>query len=403
MRKGFSLVVLTIIVTVVLILVTATTFSVVNAQKKIRRLEFANEIARVQEKVDLYYNKNQEYPVDTLLGIVNIDISSLSVQEQVQFEDEEKEGNNVYFNYIKLNSIFDSNNSLTDELHSLKYGNGNGNDDKYIVSANTGKVYYLRGMDSYYTLTDELKLEIDYVENTSKTSSYSNIIFTKNNDEYTNQPITTTIKIPNEYVVVSCKVIPKTSSGSDLALLSTDENYKNYQTGVINDDYDIAVIWKEDATSTTNNTTVFSVNNYDNVKPEIEVVGNKKSQTVNLTQNSNNFYYISYFDDDSGIDVVKYAEIKLEGNPSNEANNLEIIRKHMSQNGIAIAGNTFDVSTGTRWVTIYVRDKAGNEQYAYKQVPEEERTVVNNYQSSIIEPITTTVDTHDQVQEPTQP
>ena len=106
MKKGVSLIVLTIVVIVLLILASAITISVVNTQRKVKTLEFANEIANIQEKVNLYYKKYSVYPIDDESSEVIIEIEA-KVEEQ--FEGENIQENKVTLHRINLLNIFETN------------------------------------------------------------------------------------------------------------------------------------------------------------------------------------------------------------------------------------------------------------------------------------------------------
>lgn len=350
MKKGFSLIVLMVVVIVLIVITTATTIGVSNAQKNVKVLNFATELSIIQDKVDLYHKQNNRYPIVTSSGDYTI--------------------NDISLKQLDLKEIFDSEeNSKTDELHTLNYGlnpyDDNGNvDDIYLISNTTGQVYYKAGVYDYYTLTDELKQKIGYVEpNKDDNLNVSGVIFIKNDNNYTNQPIVTTIKIPVAYQNISCKVYSSSLNGVEISNFITNGNYKEYTTpNNINSNYSIVV------TCTNNGENIvatYNVENYDSTNPIIEVVGNNKKITNNITGEENNFYYVNYFDNESGIKDIKYAELKIDGN-------IDVIKEYMNLYGKKVEGNIINFLKGTRWITIYARDVAGNEAYLYKSVSIEE-------------------------------
>ena len=353
MKKGFSLIVLMVVVIVLIVITTATTIGVSNAQKNVKVLNFATELSIIQDKVDLYHKQNNRYPIVTSSGDYVI--------------------NDISLKQLDLKEIFDSEeNSKTDELHSLNYGlnpyDNNGNaDDIYLISSTPGQVYYKAGIYEYYTLTDELKQKIGYIEpNKDDNLNVSGIIFIKNDNNYTNQSIVTTIKIPVDYQNISCKLYSSSLNGTEISNFTTNGNYKEYTTpNDINSNYSLVVTCSNNGE---NIVATYSVDNFDGTDPVVEIVGgstNNKNITNNITGEENNFYYINYYDNESGIKDIKYAELKIDGG-------IAIIRDYMNLYGKEIKGNVINYKKGTRWITIYLNDVAGNEISTYVQVPSEE-------------------------------
>ena len=68
--------------------------------------------------------------------------------------------------------------------------------------------------------------------------------------------------------------------------------------------------------------------------------------------------------------------------------------------GIAVNNNVLKISNDARWLTIYVKDKAGNEKYIYKQVPQIEKNAGADIESSVVETNIDQNDPHDLVLEP---
>lgn len=371
MKKGVSLIVLTIVVIVLLILASAITISVVNTQRKVKTLEFANEIANIQEKVNLYYKKYSVYPIDDESSEVIIEIEA-KVEEQ--FEGENIQENKVTLNRINLSKIFESDSTYTDELDALRYGHNLTSDDVYLISTKTGNVYYKASVYDNYTLTEDLKKKINYVEELQGSLSVSNIIFEKSENEYTNNPIVTTVKVPQDYIVTSCKVVKENLNTIFLDSSRAENGYNIYTTSNdIESNYTIVLSWKETQTSK-ENITSFVVDNFDNTAPEIQIIGDKHQVINNITSEEQNFYFIEYYDDKSGVQEVKYAEHNIiSDNATNYNENLEVIRKYMQNNGKRVESNSVNVLSGTRFLTLYIKDYVGNDKYLIRELSETEK------------------------------
>lgn len=395
MKKGFSLLVLGVVVLVLLIIVTATTIGVTNAQRNVKVLNFATELSILQDKVNLYYKKNNKYPLTETETSINITVSdNLS-----QYVGETIENGATTLYYLELEKIYDSNGSLTDELHSLNYGLQKNEEDVYLVSKETGRVYYKDGVEGYFTLTNELKEKIGYVEeNKDNTVIIGNVSFKKSVDDYTNSPITTTIKVPKTYENILCKVYSDTLNGSEILTFDVQGEYRIYTTSsTMNSNYYIVVSYTDNGKT---NSVTYTVDNFDNVVPNVEIVGSKKQIKNNLTNEIETFYQLDYSDNSSGIDEIKYAETKVEADVNTETNNLNLIREYMKVYGIAVNNNVLKISNDARWLTIYVKDKAGNEKYIYKQVPQIEKNAGADIESSVVETNIDQNDPHDLVLEP---
>ena len=139
-KKGVSLVALVATIFIMLIIAGTVTVSFSNIYNSTRKKEFANEIYSIQKLVDQYYFRNNEYPVkEGTTTTVSINGANLSLSEIDLYELGANETNRG----------------------QRKEGN---NDDVYLVSEETGKVYYKKGWkigdNTYYNLTDELKKEL---------------------------------------------------------------------------------------------------------------------------------------------------------------------------------------------------------------------------------------------------
>lgn len=360
MKRGFSLIVLIVVVTVLIVITAATTIGVSNAQRNVKVLNFATELSIIQDKVDLYYMENSTYPLTESGASVNLNVSGNSSQYQGESI---QNGNIVTLYYLDLEKIYNSTGNVTDEINSLNYGLQEDENDAYLISTTTGRVYYKAGVYDYYTLTDELKQKIGYVEsNKGKNINVSGIIFEKDKESYTNVPIVTTIKVPVAYQNIVCKVYSTTLSGTEISGSVVEGNYKKYTTpNNINSNYSLVVTCTSDGESIV---ATYNVDNFDNTNPVVRIVGSNKKVTNNITGEEENFYYIKYYDNESGMQDIKYVELKIDGN-------INVISEYMKLYGKSIEGSIVKFLNGTRWLTVYAKDVAGNEVYLYKSVPTE--------------------------------
>lgn len=222
MKRGISLIVISVSAVVVLTLLGVITFSLIETSNKAKKIQFAEEIEMVQIAVKSYYNINKEYPVTQNIMVSNILQSSLD-----QFEGEIKNDGEYVFSIIDYSKA---------GIKNLKYGNSKGSaDDVYAVSLQTGKVYYAKGLKIgskvYYTRTDEIS---NLINDTSKLNS----------DEYTRKAILyneqeievkngstrdvqkrITLQVPKVYEQISVKV---NSNATPINSSTQNENYYIY-------------------------------------------------------------------------------------------------------------------------------------------------------------------------------
>lgn len=151
-RSGISLMILAITIIVMIILASATIISYNGILTDTLKKDFASEIYSIQKLIETYEFLNSEYPI---LDEYDLDING--VEEEYRFEFEKE---NIVDGIVKL-YIIDLNKC---DVRNVKRGNNKNDKDIYVVSKDTGIVYYIDGeiIDGirYYTLTDDLKNEI---------------------------------------------------------------------------------------------------------------------------------------------------------------------------------------------------------------------------------------------------
>lgn len=227
-KRGISVAALSVAAIVIIALASVITISLTGNYNDAKKIEFAQELNMIKIAVDNYYYKNGSYPISDK----QLNISNLSQElKQTQFYDE-KEVNGSYMFYVIDSNLIN--------ISSLKYGKGiDGLYDSYVVSVETGNVYYAKGIkignEIYYTLNKELsglltgnnKLEIN---------SNSAVLFSET--KLNNGKVSVKISVPTSYEIKSVKFENK-----EIELDSQGEEYKIYyveteEKGTINVDYD---------------------------------------------------------------------------------------------------------------------------------------------------------------------
>ena len=147
MKKGISLIVLSVSILVVMILASVLVVSLNKNYTQAQKIELATELDMLQTAVENYKSSTGYYPITDEI----LDISEIPDElKNTQFNKEELSSDNS-FNVIDYDLI---------GVDNLKYGTGETYDDKFIVSTKTGKVYYAKGLkvgnETYYSMNSEL-------------------------------------------------------------------------------------------------------------------------------------------------------------------------------------------------------------------------------------------------------
>ena len=348
MKSGISLVTLFIMTLILVILATTTTVSGINALNRAKLTKFASELGQIQNLVDSYKEANSgEYPVgDTAV----LDISGLTTVSKMQFADETK------INSTKIN-LFVIDMSLLSKT-DLTYGNKKTDKDIYVVSKETGKVYYAEGFKAngktYYTLTTDLFDVVDYDESL-KAMNKDGILFYVTNTNWTNKTVDAIVKIPDNIKVYNnITVVTKvgTQTLQNISLSATRSGYKIYNIKNIDKNCDIVVNYKKEGTAG-NLTQTYSITNIDKVAPILELV--KEEGMVNSDQNDKKIYIkVNVNDGESGINFCKYETDEIDQN---------IAKEYFVSGGFSVKDNTITVDRYTGVVTVFAQDKAGNSTY----------------------------------------
>lgn len=334
MKKGIAMVTLVIIISIMLILVSVITVSGVNISNTSKKFSFASELKMLQESINSYRTTNNEFPVS---DFVVIDLSSASDDVKKQFQDnlEDITDNKVYLSkidYIKL------------DISNLSKGLSESEDDIYVVSNKSGIVYYAKGLkignNTYYTLTDELKNLLQYNSKTNEVVVDSAITCEFSNNNWTNDSINISIKVPKKYTNVSVKVGENIVDSDSNAL---DDMYNIYNVEVI-ENCNINIDYTDENDVIKNSK--FSVNNIDTEIPIVEV------QKITNSNTNKKYVEVKGTDLQSGVKIIKYD--------TDIINSDNIGKIYFNNNGIEVKNNIIEIDNDIPYITIYIEDNAGN-------------------------------------------
>ena len=173
-KRGITLIVLVITIIVGLILVSAGIVSVSSAISEATKASFAEELKLIEDETSVYYLQNNEYPAK--MNEAGDDFEVKSPKEISELLNSENKFNELA-NEMKENKE-NGDSDVTSEVETKAFyvldldklplekktrGIKKGNDetDIYVVSANTNKVYYLKGVKTggktYFSLANLIK------------------------------------------------------------------------------------------------------------------------------------------------------------------------------------------------------------------------------------------------------
>lgn len=146
-KKGVSAISLSIIIVLMIILMATITLSESNILSNTNIKDFASEMIQVKSAVEQYRIRKS--------GNLDFETSTIELDsvELAQYEGETVSDDKVTLYVVDLSKI---------DAENVNYGNGlDGEDDRYLWSEETGKIYYQKGYKyseskTYYTLTDEV-------------------------------------------------------------------------------------------------------------------------------------------------------------------------------------------------------------------------------------------------------
>jgi len=341
MKKGITLLALVATMVIISILLTTVTISGIATVNNAKKMTFGSEISLIQESVDAYNAKNNgEFPIS---NSIQLDISGVTANSKSQFDGETITGNKVVVYEVDYKIL---------GITSLKYGLGkNGPEDMYVVSKDTKKIYYAKGIPvgnkTYYTLTDDLKSLINYTTPGSNPVTKNGIIFVPSNINWTKVDVTVQVKIPKNYL---SKTV--TANSTNIVKTTTDTDYDIYDVTGIVGNYLVTANYAVDATSPVTNSK-YEVTNVDHVIPTITLdKANQKLLKSDIP--SETYAYLKVFakgDAASGIKVIKYE---------NEQINAGEIESYFKSNGKNVYKDIITIDKNVKNITVYVEDNAGN-------------------------------------------
>lgn len=155
-KKGMTLTSLITTVVIALLLIATITVSYNSIKNSTRKKEFGKEIYTLQKVIEQYKFMNNKYPVTEEY---TFNLSKIDSKYKNQFSSEDGfDTNSITLSQINLYEA-----GVETITRGLKQ---TGEDDLYLLSEKTGKVYYVKGEsigdNIYYTLVDELKKEIGF-------------------------------------------------------------------------------------------------------------------------------------------------------------------------------------------------------------------------------------------------
>jgi len=335
-KQGITVTVMVITVIILIILAGTITFSVSSTINYSILSTWASEITNIQDIVDEQLGLSSS--MNFTSGNITIDISNATLR------DEQFAGENIVNNTIEVKVIDLAKLNIT----NTKYGNLETSMDMYAISEETGRVYYVQGVEVdeevYYTLTINLKNRFKL---NSTERNLSSVVFVPSSIGYTNEPITLKVKIPSTYTNI---VI--TTSNNDIQVGSQTLKGNVYEYNInankVTGNYKVTVSYN-DGTQALIST--YNVNGYDDVPPVINPIA-YENIVYKETENKKTEYLTNIIAiDESGIKVLKYAVGTI---------TQEQAKEYFEENANTINDGKINLDGNTTTYTIYAEDNAGN-------------------------------------------
>lgn len=338
-RRGITLTVMVVTVIIFGILagtITISTYSTINYS---RLSTWVSEITYIQDIVDEQLAKSSA--LNFVVDEIKIDVSGLTVEEKNEQFGGETIGSDgtVQLFTLDMNKL---------KILNTRYGNLQVDTDVYALSKQTGKVYYVRGLEAenkmYYSLTDVLK---NRFELETSTNNLTSVVFVPNVVGYSNEPITVMVKVPNTYTEIVV-----TTSNEQITISSAQLKEKTYEytvnSNLIEGNYIISVSYNDGVQTLTSN---YIVNGYDVTSP---VIHQPADEDFVYKENGDHvLYYLINVNatDESGIKKLKYAFGEI-----SEAT----AKEYFKENGNYVIDGKINLDTSITHYTLYAEDNAGN-------------------------------------------
>ena len=335
MKRGISLVVMLVTIAVILMITSVTVVTGNNIYNNTKKVKFASEISYVEEIVNTYrLNNNGNFPSSKMIYIDSSRIKSIDLNEQFNNENISDDDDTLALYKIDFSML---------NPHELMYTdiNNDSGDNVYCISPTTGRVYFVQGFKigrkTYYTLTDDLKKSINYVEDNNVNDG---IIFL---DDYKGN---LKIKIPDEYTDINI-----TSSNGELTVTQDSiTEYKiynvSYTTGSL-----ITVSYKKDNVL---KELKYNVSEVSNNKPDFNI---SEIKTMVNSKTGKEEKYVTLENVPNNVKVIKYA---------NQILNESKVRDYFKTSGIEISkDDVITIPNSSLYnIIVYIEDNFGN--YNYK-------------------------------------
>jgi len=380
-KEGISLIVLIITIALLLILSSAVILGINVSVQNANLSRFTNDLSHLQDSVkSMYILENRLPTVDNEKLLSKNDVLNLVNDKNKELFEIELNNNgeneNVEFYEIDLKKA---------GADMIQVGSGkNGSDDIYVISTNSLKVYYLKGLfyrkKMYFSLNSDIasivKLDNTNTKDMSTTSvnTFAGITVSKSNSGYSNSLGLKIIANVSEGETVKLKyngIIEKNlilSEGRTTLMINNITDFNNYfQNPLTNDEIQafnnlVGSNRYIDLTKYKSGNVVGSykidVSDYDNVPPTLNIEGIQKHEEfyiVNGITNDNNGIA------KSGVVQVKYEYIDKVG----EINDKTIDENYMRNKAKAISINEegkFSLKVPKEVISMKIAsvDKVGN-------------------------------------------
>lgn len=341
MKNGMTLLALVATIVIMAILLTSVTISGIATVNNANKMAFASEVSLLQESTDSFATKNNgEFPIS---NSIQLDISNVTSNSITQFDGEVITGNKVVLYQVDYKLL---------GLTSLKYGAGkDGPEDTYVVSKDTKKVYYAKGIavgnKTYYTLTDDLKSLINYQVAGTNPITKDGVVFIPSSIDWTKQNVTVQVKIPKDYLSKTVTV-----NSTEIPLTTTDSNYDIYDITTTSGNYTVIANYAVDGDNPITNSK-YEVTNVDNISPTITL--DEANQKILKSDNPDETYayfsILSKLDNLSGVKVVKYENERIKDDE---------LESYFKSNGKTVYKDIITIDKNVREITVYIEDNAGN-------------------------------------------
>lgn len=338
-KQGITMTVMVITIIILTILAGTITFSVTSTINYSRLTSWVNEIAYIQDAIDEVKNSFglTDYILDSIIINTN-NIGSMDISEQFQGETISTDST-ITLRIINLGML---------NITNTVYGNLNSDTDVYAISEETGRVYYIQGVEIdgkiYYTLTDALKSRFEI---SLTNENLSSVVFVPSALGYTNKPITVAVKVPNTYTDI---VIA--TSNEDIQITSRNEQEKvyiyNINENLVTGNYTVTVTYNNGAETLTSK---YEVKGYDVKAPVIQELTDENFVYKETEKGVIDYLINVSATDESGIRVMKYTKGVIDNKDALE---------YFKNSGNLIIGGKINLAGKSSAYTIYAEDNAGN-------------------------------------------